>query len=81
MQKLELFSGTGGFTKGFEEAGYKFDNVYFSEVDKHAIANYKYNNPNAKHIGSVIDFRQWKNKLGRINILSFGSPCQNFYLG
>ena len=80
MQKLELFSGIGGFTKGFEEAGYKFDNVYFSEVDKHAIANYKYNNPNAKHIGSVIDFRQWKNKIGRINILSFGSPCQNFSL-
>ena len=80
MQKLELFSGIGGFTKGFEEAGYKFDNVYFSEVDKHAIANYKYNNPNAKHIGSVKHFQQWKNKLGRINILSFGSPCQNFSL-
>ena len=80
MTKLELFSGIGGFTKGFEEAGYKFDTVYFSEVDKHAIANYKYNNPNATHIGSVIDFRQWKNKLGRINILSFGSPCQNFSL-
>jgi len=80
MQKLELFSGTRGFTKGFEEAGFKFDTVYYSEVDKHAIANSKYNSPNDKHIGSVVDFRQWKNKLGRINVLTFGSPCQNFSL-
>lgn len=80
MQKLELFSGTRGFTKGFEEAGFKFDTIYYSEVDKHAIANSKYNSPNDKYIGSVVDFRQWKNKLGRINVLTFGSPCQNFSL-
>lgn len=29
MNKLELFSGIGGFTKGFEEAGFEFDNVYY----------------------------------------------------
>lgn len=80
MQKLELFSGTRGFTKGFEQAGFKFKTVYYSEVDKHAIANSKHNSPNDKHIGSVVDFRQWKNKLGRINIITFGSPCQNFSL-
>lgn len=80
MNKLELFSGIGGFTKGFEEAGFEFDNVYYSEVDKYAIANYKYNHPNATHLGSVKHFQQWKHKLGRINILSFGSPCQNFSL-
>ncbi len=80
MQKLELFSGTMGFSQGFEEAGYKFEKTYYSEVDKHAIANSKYNRPNAKHIGSVKHFQQWKGKLGRINILTFGSPCQNFSL-
>ncbi|WP_100924069.1 DNA cytosine methyltransferase [Tenacibaculum sp. SZ-18] len=80
MQKLELFSGTMGFSKGFEEAGFKFDKVYYSEIDKHAIANSKYNRPNAEHIGSVKHFQQWKGKLGRINVLTFGSPCQNFSL-
>ena len=80
MQLLELFAGTLGFSNGLEEAGFKFDNIYYSEIDKHAIANAKYNRPNAIHIGSVKHFQQWKGKLGRINIISFGSPCQNFSL-
>ena len=45
MVLLELFSGIGGFSKGLEAAGYTFDKVYFSEIDKHAIANFKYNFP------------------------------------
>ena len=53
MVHLELFSGIGGFSKGLETAGYTFDTVYYSETDKHAIANFKYNHPYAKHIGSV----------------------------
>ncbi len=40
MKILELFSGIGGFAKGFRNAGYKFSEHYFSEIDKHAIANY-----------------------------------------
>ncbi|MDN5470367.1 MAG: DNA cytosine methyltransferase [Lactococcus lactis] len=52
---LELFSGIGGFSKGFEDAGFEIKNHYFSEIDKHAIANYKHNFPNAKFIGSVVD--------------------------
>lgn len=55
MILLELFSGIGGFAKGFEQAGYKFTKHYFSEIDKHAIANYKYNFKNAESIGSVTD--------------------------
>lgn len=76
MVLLELFSGIGGFSKGFEAAGYTFDKVYFSEIDKHAIANFKYNFPNAEHIGSVIDIS--KADICRPNIITFGSPCQNF---
>ena len=49
---IELFSGIGGFSKGIEQAGYTISEHLFSEIDKHAIANYKYNFPNAKSIGS-----------------------------
>lgn len=42
MILLELFSGIGGFSKGLEAAGYTFDKVYYSEIDKHAIANFKF---------------------------------------
>lgn len=74
---LELFSGTGGFTKGFLDAGYTIKNHYFSEIDKHAIANYKYNFKNAKYYGSVTDVR---GKRGEADVITFGSPCQDFSL-
>ena len=53
MILLELFAGIGGFSKGFEQAGCSFEQTYFSEIDKHAIANFKFNFPHAIHIGSV----------------------------
>lgn len=75
---LELFSGIGGFTKGFERAGFKIKKHYFSEIDKHAIANYKYNYPNAEYIGSVTNVRGCE--LERPDVITFGSPCQDFSL-
>ena len=78
MKIIELFSGIGGFTKGFEDAGYTIEEHYYSEIDKHAIANYKYNYPNAKYIGSVTDIRP--GDFRGIDIITFGSPCQDFSL-
>lgn len=75
---LDLFSGTGGFHKGLTEAGFDFKEVYYSEIDKHAIANYKYNYPNAKHIGSVNNILQ--SGIPRPHVITFGSPCQDFSL-
>ena len=73
---MELFSGIGGFSKGLEQAGFEIEKHYFSEIDKHAIANYKYNYPNAEYIGSVVDIRP--RDFRDIDIITFGSPCQNF---
>ena len=64
MVLLELFSGIGGFSKGLEAAGYTFDKVYFSEIDKHAIANFKYNFPYAEHIGTVTNIGDGKGLQG-----------------
>lgn len=75
---IELFSGIGGFTKGFKDAGYTISKHYFSEIDKHAIANYKYNFPDAEYIGSVVDIRP--DNFRDIDIITFGSPCQDFSL-
>ncbi|ATA92711.1 DNA (cytosine-5-)-methyltransferase [Capnocytophaga canimorsus] len=78
MKAIHLFGGIGGFAKGFEQAGYEFTEHYFSEIDKHAIVNYKYNFPNAKHIGSVTDIPN--GSFRGIDIITFGSPCQDFSL-
>ncbi len=73
---MNYFSGIGGFSKGLEAAGYTFDKVYFSEIDKHAIANFKYNFPYAEHIGTVTNIGEVG--IERPHIVTFGSPCQNF---
>ncbi len=78
MILLDLFSGIGGFHKGLTDAGFRFDKVYFSEVNKYAIANYKYNYEKAEHIGAVENI--FKRGIERPNIITFGSPCQDFSL-
>ena len=75
MKIIDLFSGAGGFSLGFKRAGYEFTEHYFSEINKHAIANYKHNFPNAKYI-TTIHGRDFKG----IDIITFGSPCQDFSL-
>ena len=78
MKIIDLFSGIGGFSLGFQKAGYQFTEHYFSEIDKHAIANYKYNFPNAKHIGDITTLHG--GDFTDIDIITFGSPCQDFSL-
>ncbi|MCC6371201.1 MAG: DNA cytosine methyltransferase [Bacteroidia bacterium] len=72
---LDLFSGTGGFAKGFINTGFRIKEHYFSEVDKYAIANYNYNFKDAKNIGDITQAKG--SKIKRPNIITFGSPCQD----
>jgi len=76
MKIIDLFSGIGGFSLGFQKAGYQFTEHYFSEIDKHAIANYKHNFPHAINLGDITTIRS--TDLTDIDIITFGSPCQNF---
>ena len=78
MKIIDLFSGIGGFSLGFKRAGYHFTEHYFSEIDKHAIANYKYNFPNAKYIGDITTIQPAD--IAGADIITFGSPCQDFSL-
>ena len=77
VKVLDLFSGAGGFSKGIEMAGYTITKHYFSEIDKHAIANYLYNFKNAEYYGTVTDVQGRRNE---VDIITFGSPCQDFSL-
>ncbi|WP_315238278.1 DNA cytosine methyltransferase [Capnocytophaga granulosa] len=78
MKIIDLFSGIGGFSLGFQKAGYQFTEHYFSEIDKHAIANYKHNFPHAKYIGDITSIHG--GDFTGIDVITFGSPCQDFSL-
>lgn len=73
---LDLFSGIGGFAKGMNDAGLKIKKHYFSEIDKNAIAVYKYNFKDSEYAG---DIRTISNRTitERPNIITFGFPCQD----
>ena len=76
MKIIDLFSGIGGFSLGFKRAGYHFTEHYFLEIHRHAIANYKYNFPNAKYIGDITSIHG--GDFADIDIITFGSPCVDF---
>lgn len=78
MKLLDLFSGIGGFHKGFEEAGFEFDWVGFSEIDKYASAVYKYRYPNAEELGDIRTIRPKRDLPDNIDLICSGFPCQAF---
>lgn len=80
MKLIDLFSGIGGFHLGLKEAGFKFDYVGFSEINKYAKIIYKKHFNNAEDLGDVsrINPNEIVRKHGTIDILCGGFPCQPF---
>ena len=78
MQMLDLFSGIGGFHRGFEEAGWKFDWVGFSEVDKHASSVYRHRYPEAVELGDIKLIQPERDLPDKLTVLCGGFPCQSF---
>ena len=75
---LDLFSGIGGFHKGFEQAGYKFDWVGFSEIDKYASAVYRHRFPKAVELGDITTIQPERDLPDHIDFICGGFPCQSF---
>ena len=74
---LDLFSGIGGFHLGLTQAGFKFDWVGFSEIDKYAKETYSKRFPGAVNLGDVTTIRP-EDLPKDIDILCGGFPCQTF---
>lgn len=77
MRVLDLFSGIGGFSIGFERAG--MSTVAFCEVDKYAIKVLKKNWPNVPIYGDVRELT--KKVLDddgiSVDVICGGFPCQD----
>ncbi len=75
---IDLFSGAGGFSVGFEKAG--FDIVAAVEYDKQIAETYSYNHPNTamyamdiKNAVETVDFTKFN-----ADVIIGGPPCQGF---
>ena len=80
LRALDLFSGVGGLSLGFLNAG--FDVVLANEIDKDIAESYKKNHKNVKMINEDITkleiptvFKDFENK---IDLIIGGPPCQGF---
>ncbi len=82
---IDLFSGAGGLSLGFEQAG--FDVVAAVEIDPIHAAVHKYNFPNCVVLPESIknlSGEKIRKKAGlgrrRIDVVAGGAPCQGFSL-
>lgn len=81
---ITLFSGIGGMSLGFLNAGYKI--AGFVELEESAREIYGANFPNTECLGSDVrgvsneQVLGWKKKFGEVDVLAGGPPCQGFSL-
>ena len=85
MKVLDLFSGCGGFSYGFQEAGYEvilgIDNANL------ALETFKYNHKKSQTFNldlskdeSIKKIVNFINKAGGVDVIIAGPPCQGFSL-
>lgn len=79
MRYLSLFSGIGGFEVAIHQVyGDKAVCVGYSEIDKHAIAEYERHYPNHFNLGDITKVKKKDiDRLGRIDLIVGGFPCND----
>ena len=75
MKILELFAGIGACSTALKRLGLDIEIVDAVEIDKYAIASF-----NAIHNTNfeIQDITQWDKNIKDIDLITHGSPCQDF---
>ncbi|MDH1883848.1 DNA (cytosine-5-)-methyltransferase [Empedobacter sp. GD03797] len=75
MNVLSVFDGISCAKIALDQLGFKVENYYASEIDKHAINVSKHNHPNIIHLGDIKNIKA--QDLPKIDLFIGGSPCQD----
>ncbi|HGT4491898.1 TPA: DNA cytosine methyltransferase, partial [Escherichia coli] len=86
MKVFDLFCGTGGFSKGFENSeGANFEVSFGIDLLRTSVATFRLNHPKAHAVTGDIRKISKKNvsemtgvKKGELDVLVGGPPCQGF---
>lgn len=77
---IDLFSGVGGLSLGFEQAG--FNTIVANEYDESIANSYMKNHPNTKVIVGDITSLNLENEFlsykGKVDVIIGGPPCQGY---
>lgn len=79
MKQLNVLSLCDGYSCGqiaLLECGIPVAKYFASEIKKSAIATTAMNFPDTIQLGNLLKWREWE--LPKIDLLLFGSPCQDF---
>ena len=78
MRYLSLFSGIEAATVAWEPLG--FEPVAFCEIDKFPSAVLAYHYPHVQNLGDItkVDWKEFLDKHGTVDLIVGGSPCQSF---
>ena len=79
MKPLNVLSLCDGYSCGqiaLRECGVPVSQYFASEIKKSAIATTELNFPDTIQLGDLRNWREWE--LPKIDLLLFGSPCQDF---
>ena len=76
---IDLFAGAGGLSLGFKQTG-KYEIAAAFEINQNAQETYKKNHSGTKVFSDVCsaDFVKLGEKLGNIDVVIGGPPCQGF---
>ena len=78
MRYLSLFSGVEAVTLAWEPLGW--EPVAFCEIDQFPSAVLAYRFPDVPNLGDIreVDWIEFKDKFGSVDVVVGGSPCQSF---
>ena len=79
---IDLFSGAGGLSLGFERLSKKpFESVWANDFDVFAASTYNENFKSTCHVGDIVDILEDpRTKIPQSDIVIGGPPCQGFSL-